>query len=145
MEVFFLTRGKSDEVEEWAKWMSTRHLPLPVKKGDNSVENALMECQLRPIQLWGFAFPRESRDLVLNSLNLPSENPFFHTSEGKPEININGKLWLLRKLLGADKIPVPKKEAGILFMPYNRIRNINFIGIGIKDDKDVSEATHERI
>jgi len=147
MEVFFITRGKTNEVDEWRKWMSTRHLPLKIKHPSKPEkdETALVECQLRPIQLWGFTFPRENLDIVLNTLKLPSHNPFYKTAPDKPTVKINKKLWVLRKLLGAEKIPEPKTEKGAMFLPYNRIENLNIIGIGLKDDEDIIDTSHERI
>jgi hypothetical protein len=64
---------------------------------------------------------------------------------GEGGFNIDPKIWALRKALGAEKIPEPKDKESIMFMPFNRIKNINFLGIGIREDGEISERTHERI
>lgn len=144
MELFLMTRGKSDEVEEWARWMSTRHMPLKVKHGDGKESQIMTECQLRPIQLWGFVFPKENLDVVLNSLKLPS-GEISEFKDGEPVYPIQNKLWALRKLLKAKPIPKPDPNAGVMFMPYDRIKHINVLGIGIREDGEMSPYTFERI
>lgn len=140
MELDFITRGKSDEVYEFAKWLSTRHLPLKVKKADGTEETMLMECQLRPIQLWTFVFPKENLDIVLNTLHLP------HDSKGDfPGYNINPKLFALRKLLGSKPIPEPVDKTSTMFMPFDRFKHVGIIGVGLREDGDIAEMTHERI
>ena len=137
MELFFLTRGKSNEVEEWAKWMATRCLPFPITEGTGKIIPGTMECQLRPIQLWDFVFPREQLDIVLNSLGLPNN---YATG-----VNLSSKLWALRKMIGLKEIPEPKEKTIKMFMPYDRIKDINIIGVGLKEDGDIAVATHEKI
>jgi len=145
MHLYFVTRGKKNEIDEFAKWMETRNLSMPVYKADGTSENMLIECQLRPVQLWEFVFPKENLDVVLNTLRLPSENPS-EFRDGKSTFKMfDSKLFALRKMLGAEKIPEPNKDAGVMFMPFDRIKNINIMGIGIREDGDISEATHERI
>jgi len=145
MEIFLMTRGMSREVEEWAKWMQTRSLPIEMKLADGTKTAQIMECQLRPIQLWGFAFPKENLDMVLNTLGLPRGNPSGFV-DGKPTFkNYEKNLWLLRKALGAKPIPEPVKKDSKLFMPYNIWKNLNIIGIGIKEDGEIAPVTLERI
>jgi len=146
MELYLMTRGKSDVVEEWAKWMSTRHLPMKVKHANGTEEQLMMECQLRPIQLWSFVFPKENLDIVLNTLKLPQEkSPFGNADGSKVVYNIMPKIWALRKLLGAKEIPKPNPEAGMMFLPFDRLKHMNILGIGIREDGDIAEAIHERI
>jgi len=159
MELIFATRGKTNEVDEFVKWMSTRHLPMPVKAGDGKISTGFLECQLRPIQLWEFVFPKENLDTVLNSLHLPSGNPSGVNPEtGKQKFNnflFEAELLALRKMLQAKPIPevVPKKDPvtgkelpkDFMFLPYDRIKDLNIIGIGIREDGEISENTHERI
>lgn len=144
MELYFITRGKTDVIDEWVKWMGTRHLPMTIKMADGSEQKGLVECQLRPVQLWSFVFPKENLDIVLNTLKLDGgdQNPFVN------EFNINPKLWALRKLLKAD--PIPKKldrkdKDSVMFMPFERIKNMNVLGIGLRDDGEISTGTHDRI
>jgi len=144
MHLYFMTRGKKNETDEFVKWMETRHLSMPVNKSDGTSENMLIECQLRPVQLFEFVFPKENLDVVLNSLKLPHGNPS-EVKDGKPSFSINSRLFALRKMLGAQPIPQPNINAGVMFLPYDRIKNLNILGIGIREDGDISEATHERI
>jgi hypothetical protein len=124
--------------------MSTRNLTFPVTKGDGTVEHQFVECQLRPIQLWGFVFPKEHLDAVCNSLKFPSENPT-EFKDGKFTYNFDRKLWALRKLLKAKPFPIPDKAKGLMFLPYERIKSVNILGIGYREDGDMAEFTHERI
>ena len=140
MELTFITRGKSDEVYEFAKWLSTRHLPLKLHKADGTEEVQLMECQLRPLQLWQFVFPKENLDIVLNTLNLPRDD-----KQSFQGYNINPKLFALRKLLGAKPIPQPVDKLSKMFMPYDRFKHVGIIGVGLREDGDIAEMTHERI
>lgn len=140
MQVYLMTRGKDSEIDQWIKWMSTRYLPLKIKKADGTVTEPLMECMLRPIQLWEFVFPKEYLDMVTNSFGLYNPgNPFISG------YNINPKLFALRKLLGCKPIPEPKKEVGTLLLPYEAFKNINVLGIGYREDGEISELKHEAI
>ena len=143
MELYFLTRGKTNEIDEWVDWMKTRHLPFPIKRADGTIVNGAMECQLRPIQLWSFVFPRDSLDVVLNTMKLPVEgNPFVNG------YNINPKVWALRKMLGCQPIPEKKDrkdQTSVMFLPFDRIKDMNIIGIGLREDGEISDTTHERI
>lgn len=155
MQLYFITRGKTNEVDEFVDWLKTRHLPMKIRNPANNTETTgFLECQLRPIQLWEFVFPKENLDIVLNSLKLPSGN-MSHVVNGKPTFNIDAKLWALRKLLQAQPIvkPAPKIDAAtgkeippdVLFLPYDRIKDLNIVGVGIREDGDIVENIHERI
>ncbi len=155
MQLYFLTRGKTNELDEFVDWMKTRHLPMQIKNPALGTETTgFVECQLRPIQLWEFVFPKENLSTVLNSLHLPSTNPS-QVVNGKPTFNIDAKLWALRKLLQCKPIekPVPKIDPATgqpvpfdyMFLPYERIKNLNIIGVGLREDGDIVESQHERI
>jgi hypothetical protein len=96
---------------------------------------------VRPIQLWEFVFPKEHKDLVVNSLNLHSKSSPF-TAGG---YNINPKLWALRKLLGAKPFEEPINKEEKMMLPYERFKNINVLGIGYVEDGEIAELKHERI
>lgn len=149
MQIYLMTRGKDSEIAQWAKWMATRHMPLKMTKPDGTVIEPLMECLLRPIQLWEFVCPKEYLDIVTNSFGLyRTGNPFMSG------YNINPKMFALRKLLGAKEIPEPKPEfdkdgkklpPSKFLLPYEEFKNINVLGIGYRDEGEISELTHERI
>ena len=140
MEAFFLTRGKDDEVATLQKWLSTVCLPLEMTKGTGEKFSQVMECQLRPVQLWSFVFPKEYKDVVVNSLGLYQEGNMFMSG-----YNINPKLWALRKLLGAKEFTKPLDLNAKLNLPYPRWNNVNLIGIGYREDGEIFEFKHERI
>ena len=145
MQSYFLTRGKYEEVETFIDWLRHSFLPLKMTKPDGSVVNPMMECIVRPIQLWEFVYPREHHDMVVNSLRLYSEgSPFFHPTPDKTSYNINPKLWAIRKLLSAKPFEKPT-TADKMLLPYERFQNINILGIGYKEDADIAELIHERI
>jgi hypothetical protein len=142
MQSYFITRGKYEEVETFITWLRCQVLPLKIIKGDGSTDQMAMECMVRPIQLWEFVYPREHHDLVVNSLNLAAKtNPFYYNSS----YNLNPKLFVLRKLLGAKSFEQPKDKINKLMLPYERFKNINVLGIGYVEDGDIAELTHERI
>jgi len=145
MELYFLTRGKSQVVDEWANWMSHNFLPFPIKNpASGETVTGLMESQLRPIQLWSFVFPREQLDVVLNTFNLDGgdQNQFVNG------YNINPKLWALRKMLGCDPIPKKSDRKDIINqipLPKERLQHMNILGIGLREDGDIVTQQHERI
>ena len=93
MEAYFMTRGKKEEVDTLIDWLRTRGLPMPIKNTDGTVTQTIIECQIRPIQLWDFVFPKESLDVVCNSLKLPhGDSPYGKADGTKVDYNINPKL-----------------------------------------------------
>lgn len=125
MEVFFISRGMNEQVEKWKKHMETLYLPLPIKDKDGKVVNIGYQCNLKPIQLWGYTFPREQQDLVLSSLNMADE-----TSNIGWLHNLTHTT-LLRKALKCEPIPkfnkVTPKYLGKEF--------VQLMPIGIKEDE----------
>jgi hypothetical protein len=140
MQAYFLTRGKYEEVETFIDWIRHIYLPLKIKNADGTDQEIPMNCMVRPIQLWEFVFPREHKDLIVNSLGLAKEGTPFLTGG----YDINPKLWAVRKLLNAKEFEKPTTDKKIV-MPYDKWKNINILGIGYKEDGDISELTHERI
>ena len=140
MQSYFITRGKYEEVETFIDWLRHSFLPLKITKGDGTATYPMMECMVRPIQMWEFVYPREHHDMVVNSLGLYSTGTPFFTGG----YNINPKLWAIRKLLGAKEFEKPK-TADKMLLPYERFKNINILGIGYVEDADMAELTHERI
>ena len=136
---FFITRGKDDEVEHLKKWLSTLVLPLKITRGDGTIFENPIECQIRPIQLWEFVYPKESHELVVNSLGLHQEGNMFISG-----YNINPKLWALRKLLGCEEFKKPTVNLKLAF-PYERFKNVNIIGIGHRADGEMCDFKHEAI
>lgn len=145
MQAYFMTRGKIDEVQHFIDWMKTRFMPLMVKHPNGTITNdILMECQLRPIQLWEFVFPKEYLDLVTNSLDLANKNTRFLTGG----YNINPKLYALRLMLGAKEFETPKDTNSKMPLPYERWRDVNILPIGYREDAEITEPNgdvHERI
>ena len=141
MQSYFITRGKYEEVDIFITWLRCQVLPLLMKQGDGSTITRPMECVVRPIQLWEFVHPREYKDLVANSLGLYSQGSPFRTGG----YNINPKLFVLRKLLGATPFEEPKDKITKLMLPYERFKNINILGIGYTDDGDITQLKTERI
>lgn len=152
MEAIFATRGKYEEVETLITWLRCQIMPLLMKKGDGTTIAPLMECMVRPIQLWGFVFPKEYKDLIVNSLNLHSKGSDNFSAD--KDYGINTKLWAIRKLLHAKEFEAPKpkiidgKEVPFtdkLPIPYERWKNTNIFPIGYIEDGEIAELRHERI
>ena len=144
MQSYFITRGKYEEVETFIDWLRHTFMPLKMTKADGTFTYPMMECMVRPVQLWEFVYPREHHDMVVNSLGLyPTGNMFYQDT--KHPYNINPKLFVLRKLLGAKPFTEPVNKNEKMMLPYERFKNINILGIGYVEDGDIAELTHERI
>jgi len=136
MHLDFIVEGIQDEVDEFEKWWSTRVLPLKVKTKDGKETEQLIQIALRTRKAYSLIFPKEGLDVVLNTLN--PENCVVSMVDGKGTKKFGTILKLIRKILKLKPIPKSDKEKGIFTMrPFN---NVRVIGLGIREDREVTEA-----
>lgn len=119
-----MTRGDKDCVAKFANELSAQRFNWTAKDKKGKKQKLIVAATLQPIQLWNVAFPKENLDLVLNSLN-PKEE-----SHGK---NVNLPMAMIRKALGAKKIPKCKDKSKAF--PIYR-KHVQILGIGIREDQE---------
>ena len=137
MHLFVLTRGHQDWVKRWANDLAAQYFPYNIPQdvsGTNLKAGTIAQVQLavRPIQLFELVMPEPCLGEVCHSL-WPTN--IDHTKYDK-------KLWLLRKILGAQ--PVPKFDENL----PARIINNQFVAcypVGIKPDKFNEIDGHEEL
>ncbi|MHA1353750.1 MAG: hypothetical protein ACTSR1_01060 [Candidatus Heimdallarchaeota archaeon] len=92
----------------------------------------MVQVAVRPIQLWEIVFPKEYKDLMLRSI--------LENNQGKTQHKKHQKyITILRKILGIKKIPKYDGES-IERLPLY-LNNVEKIGIGIKEDKNLPDGT----
>lgn len=123
MDFYFITRGDKDCVAKFANELSAQRFNWTTKNNKGKTEHLIVAATLQPIQLWNLSFPKENLDLVLNTLE-PQEE-----THGK---NVNLPMAMMRKALGAKKIPKCKNKK-FKFPIY--IKHMQILGIGIREDE----------
>ena len=139
MHAVIMTRGMKMFVDNFFNLLQGQYLPWEVKSdgdGKNGMHNlkkgtGSLQLIVKPIQLWDIVFPREHRDLMLNTLL---------TNKGKPmNSNIQQYMWGFRKSMKLNKIPDYDTSKAL---PVTSARaHTEFIGIGVKDDHDFPDGT----
>ena len=125
MEVFFISRGMNEQVEKWKKYMECWWLPLPYKDKDGKDGVLGYQCNLKPIQLWGFTFPFAQKDFVLSTLNMADK------TSNIGWLHDLGATSMLRKALKAQPIGDYKKVP-----PYYIGKEfVQLMPIGIREDE----------
>src|SRR3990167_1795944 len=123
-QVYFITRGKDNVIQEWIKHLSGKWFTYKYNG-----ENGVLEGMLRPIQLWEFAYPEEHRDVVMNSIFDSQEELGKHQSDWKG----NAALKILQKALNAKPISKFDIQKGRFPMPPRS--GMSVMGIGERKDK----------
>ena len=125
MHLYFITRGIKHDSDRFIQELSAKYVPFKYDGKD-----CMVQVAVRPIQLYECVFPKEHLNTIMNTLtNGNPENTHLGTQHKQH------KKWVyaIRKILGIK--PIPKIEpAGVLPL-YNQ--NIEIIGIGIKEDRDL--------
>lgn len=130
-EIYLITRGFKHDVDQWITHMLSQYYPQTIYQDDFPIKR-WVQGNLKPIQLWSYGFPDNALQDVLHNI------PFKDSSHGEKVDHVNKGMWLLRKALGAEKIPdklpnfnPPKR------MLYNK--NVQVMGIGYRKDP-IAEA-----
>ena len=127
MHIDILTRGPQNLVVDFINQLAGIYLPWKVAKDGTAgfkKGNYHFRTRVCPIQLWDISFPREYRDIMLNTLLV---------NKGKSVHGNQFLISMLRKKMGLKEIPdydmtkhLPVKEA---------TAHIDLMGIGIKEDR----------
>jgi len=136
MHIDFIAEGIADELDEFEKWWSTRIVPMKIKKADGIETTAMVQAALRPRRAYSLIFPKEYEDAVMNTLN--PEDCIVSRVDGKGTKQFGLIFRTLRKLLKLK--PLSKKDPAKGFLPMRAFNNVRIIGIGKRDDFDVTEA-----
>ena len=133
VHLYIATRGQKDLMENAIKHLETMYFPYQTDSQPEATGNKprLLQCGVRPIELWEIACPKESLPVLLRTLQ-PA------TFEGENKLSnirkvMDKVVWGLRKVMKLKPVPKydPQGERGII--PNRGMIDIR--GIGIKDDK----------
>lgn len=132
MEVVFAVRGEISSLNKFITTLQGKFLPFNIKlneKGepDENGKEHKMNFQLgvKPYQIYGVSFPKEHKDKVLASI-------FGGGATHKEDYNRFDKwIAIMRKFLGLKPIGKFKTDEKLLIVN----ENLDFIGLGIKEDK----------
>lgn len=135
MHVIFMPYGHKQSVDHLMMDMQAQKFKLPLsftfgkEKKEIWIQGNLRLC---PFGIWEYCFPKEYKDIVLTTLN-------FHQHNNKDRYNIGKYLFLIRKILRAEKIKDFDKKDKLLWIKDN----VEIIPIGIREDADMIESSGE--
>ena len=140
MHLDFIAEGIQHDLDEFEKWASTLVTPILYKDKEKKEQKGFAQVALRPRRAYTLVFPRESLDVILNTLDLSKD---INLHDGKGTKILKKPLAIIRKFLRLKPIPEADKTKGSL--PIVK-KNIRLIGLGLRDDIDIKERngnTHE--
>ena len=138
MHFVFAIRGQKDYLNKTIESLSHYSLKTKINKNysvSQKNREEYFQLGLQPIQLWSLNFPKEYKNIILNTL--------LQGNQGKLEINNpktgqtkdfkrNSFFWLIRKILGLKKIPKDyDKTQKLDGVPLDFVQ---IIALGLKDD-----------
>jgi len=126
MHLYCISRGIKQDVDRFIKELECQYLPFKYRGFD------FIQMSVRPVQLWEMVFPKELKDLMINTII--RGNPPEH------ETMFKYPLAVLRKLLNAKKVEdtTHKKRLAV----YHE--NVQVLPIGIREDV-MHEEGHEML
>lgn len=131
MHLYFLTRGIKQQRDIFVKFMETQMFVWKRKNLQTGQEEICqVQGALRPVELWEYVFPEEVLPEVLTMLDLTGNNDY---NDGFKRKFNRTKLAILRKMLGASKIP---KCEPVITNRYIEKHAVAIHPIGIKKDKN---------
>src|SRR3990167_7159164 len=110
MHVYILCRGIKHQFDRFINELSAKYLPYEIKEdGTAGLKKGkyVAQVHVRPIQLFEVVFPEECKDLMLNTLLNGGNGETQHKKHQK-------FIFMLRKILGVEKIPEYDKTVGII-------------------------------
>ncbi len=134
MHLFIATRGVYEDVNKFMAMLRGKFLPWMFKpKGAKKKEKIFFQMGVQPIQLWSINFPKEYKDIVLNTVFHP------HDYKGEPQNKAHKMAFAaIRKMLGKGVKPIPDYKIDKA-MPIDR-GAVNIMGIGIKEDRETEHG-----
>lgn len=115
MHLYAVTRGIKHDVDRFITELQGKYFPIDVKG-----EKMAVQCGVRPIQLWEIVVPEPSMPQLIATVGGGSKRTKNHYV-----------FKLIKKLLGADKVPEVPSETKPL--PVYR-ENVEIYLIGTKKD-----------
>ena len=136
MHLRFIAEGWDKDLDYMEKWVGQMILPMEVinKKGKKEIIGC--PCYLRPFRMYDLIFPREQKDVILNTLNPASAVSLVDGKGGKKSYKFRTLINTLRRLMRLKKIPEADKTKGKAAFPEELFKNIRIVGLGIKEDID---------
>lgn len=131
MHLIFGIRGHKEYQDKFINELSTRYLPYKkYNPQSKNLQDWMLQVRVCPIQLFDVSFPKQHYDVVANTILGAS-------LKGKPMNPKHEKfIWVLRKMMGVDKIPEFKQDAWLsMGLPEHQ----EIIVIGVKEDKWITE------
>jgi len=121
MHLYFISRGMKFWVDKFITSLQGQFLNWKREDGTD----AMVEIQIRPIQLWEVVFPKEHKDVVLTTILGPDGKPYHKRH----------KKWVaaIRKVLGVA--PIPEYDSTKAHPAAMHRQNMDCTGIGIKEDE----------
>lgn len=152
MHAVFMLYGKYEFVNILIRDICSQKLTLRIYKEGEQDKSSLIECQLRklPFGLYEFIFPKEHKDIVLNTLWFERDGIDYDLNR---EISLLGlkikPMKFLKKFLKIED--APKIEDKTKILPWV-IQHVGIIPIGVRYDGEIAEIQgelkgwkHERI
>lgn len=121
MHLYVITRGIKDQVDNLINDLQAQYFPYKMNN-----EEFVVQLAVRPIQLW---------ELVLPEQSLPELQKFlWGVNSAMVDPAFKGRLSMVRRLLGAKKIPNFDEKLKMTSIRLNRSPNVGVYGVGIKPD-----------
>jgi len=123
MHAYFLARGITKHIKEWASELGHQYVPLDFKDKDGKVEHRVAQVQVRELKLYEIVFPKSAEAAIMGVID-PSEYKVLGKWTGY--VKFLSKMLGLKKCLPRDKW----KKPGI---PLHR--ECSLLPLGVKEDK----------
>lgn len=137
MQIDFFIEGNIRDADEFEKWLQTRVFNLPVEAGGKKGFVPL-QAGLRVRRAYSFVFPREYKDVVLNTIPFKDR---VNLSDSGGKYILKNIFSTIRKLLRLKPLPKPDPKAGMFPMREDILKNLRIIGLGLREEPDfVNEA-----
>ena len=148
MHLDFIAEGITEELEEFEKWWSTRTVMLPCKDKKGKDYQRPIQMGLRQRKFYSLIFPKEYLGAIMNTLNpedcVVSRLIIDKKGNKKGSKQFSMFLRMFRKFMKLK--PLPEKDPKDGGLPMRPFKNTRVVGLGIREDNDVTEAdgsTHE--
>ena len=133
MHLRFIAEGWDKDLVYMEKWVGQMILPMEVINKEGKKEIIGCPCYLRPFRMYDLIFPREQKDVILNTLPIRTEISLVDGKGGKA---FKTQIAWLRRLMGLKKIPKADKSKEMVALPEELFKNLRLVGLGIKEDID---------
>lgn len=137
MHLRFIAEGWDKDLDYMEKWVGQMILPMEVINKEGKKEVIGCPCYLRPFRMYDLIFPREQKDVILNTLNPVTAVSFVDGVGGKGSYKFGTQIEILRRAMKLKKIPKADKSKGVVPLPEGLFKNLRIVGLGLKEDIDI--------